>query len=146
MNNIISGWKDTAADAFNQRKLATGRSPQSAVSNTSAPLGERVQPQGSTTVPTSGTPNGPKSRPEATPSEQPITLQPLPLDLSLTTRQAAQYLNVSVETLKKWRQRGRGPSYVRYEGGAIRYPLSALVQYLNERTVKPGSKQRRRKA
>jgi hypothetical protein len=145
MNNIISICTDAAADAFNHHKIATGRPPQSAVSSTSAVPREKVQLPAPTT-PTSATPNGPKSSPDAAPSEQPITLHPLPLDLSLTTRQAAQYLNVSVEAMKKWRQRGVGPAYVRYEGWAIRYPLSALVQYQNERTVKPSSKQRRRKA
>jgi hypothetical protein len=53
----------------------------------------------------------------------------------LTTEQAAMILNVSVEKLKKWRQRGKGPRFARYEDGAIRYRLSALMQYVDECTI-----------
>jgi hypothetical protein len=146
MNNIISSWKDTAADAFNQRKVATGRPPQSAVSNASAAPKEKVQVPTSTTTPANATPEEPQSRADIAPCEQPMTLQPLPVDPALTTKQAAPILNESFETLKKWRQKGVGPAYIRYESGAIRYRLSALMQYLNERTVKPRSKPRRGKA
>jgi predicted site-specific integrase-resolvase len=53
----------------------------------------------------------------------------------LTAKQAAGILNVSVETLKKWRRRGKGPRFVRYQDGAVRYPLSALMQFLQDCTI-----------
>ena len=45
------------------------------------------------------------------------------------TPDAARILGVRVERLEKWRQRGQGPDYQRYDDGEIRYELSALVQY-----------------
>jgi hypothetical protein len=146
MNNVNEAWKDSALDAFNQRKLATGRSPQGAVPETSAPLKEQVQQPTRRAIPTSATPSGPQACPDAAPSKQTITIKPLPLDPALTTKQAAPVLNESFETLKKWRQRKCGPAYIQYESGAIRYRLSVLMQYQNERTVKPTPKKRRRKA
>ena len=53
----------------------------------------------------------------------------------LTTKQAAVILGVSVDKLKKWRQRGKGPRFARYEDGAIRYRLSALMQYIDKCTI-----------
>jgi hypothetical protein len=64
--------------------------------------------------------------------EQPIALQPIPVELYLTTRQVAVILNVSVETQKKWRRRGKGPAFLKLNSGAIRYQLEAVQQYLND--------------
>src|SRR3954464_610526 len=55
-----------------------------------------------------------------------LSLEPIPLDPKLETFKAAQFLGRSVEVLKKWRQRGIGPKFIRYEDGIIRYALSAL--------------------
>jgi hypothetical protein len=46
------------------------------------------------------------------------------------TRGAAIILGVSVDLMKKWRQRGQGPQYYQYEqGGPIVYSLNALMDY-----------------
>jgi hypothetical protein len=51
---------------------------------------------------------------------------------------AGQILAVSVECLKKWRQRKRGPSYIQYgNDGPIRYPLSALMRFRAQHTIDP---------
>ncbi len=43
---------------------------------------------------------------------------------------AAKFLGVSVDCLKKWRQRGHGPDYFQYEqNGAVRYLLTDLVAF-----------------
>jgi hypothetical protein len=40
--------------------------------------------------------------------------------------------------MKKWRQRpGKGPEFVRYPGGAIRYRLSTIMKFLEDCTVQP---------
>jgi hypothetical protein len=139
-------WMPGAANAFNQRKVATGRSPQSAVIRTSAPPMEGIQLPATATSPTNATPKEPKSHADAAFSEQPTTLQSLPLERLLTTRQAAPILSESVDTLKKWRQRGLGPAYIKYESGAIRYRLSDLWQYLDDHTVECSSRKRRKQS
>lgn len=128
-------WKASAADAFNQRKVATGRSPHSAVPKANAPSKEQVQLPGPTTIPASATPNGAKSRPDAAPSEQPMTLPAPPWDRLLTTREAAKIMNVSVETVKKWRQRRLRPAYVKYRDGAVRYWLAVVLQFVSDCTI-----------
>jgi hypothetical protein len=65
---------------------------------------------------------------------------PDPIDLQeerlLRPPDAAQFLSVSENTLKWWRNSAhRGPSFVRVEGG-IRYPVQALRRYLAARTVR----------
>lgn len=48
----------------------------------------------------------------------------------LNEQEAADFLHLESETLKKWRQQRRGPRYVRLEGRAIRYRQSDLDQYV----------------
>lgn len=49
---------------------------------------------------------------------------------------AAAILGVSVELMKKWRQRGRGPDYIQYEGnGPVRYTLNSLLEFRATHTV-----------
>ena len=64
-----------------------------------------------------------------------IAVQPMPLDLFLTTKQAAVILGRSPETLKKWRQHGKGPKFVRHSDGAIRYSLNELMKFVQDCTV-----------
>jgi len=47
----------------------------------------------------------------------------------LTDVQVAQYLNVSISTVRRWRLTGGGPRWVRI-GGSVRYPFSDLEAYL----------------
>ena len=71
------------------------------------------------------------------PPKEGIWVKTPPLDLMLTTSQAAELLRISPETMKKWRQRHKGPNYVRFDGGVVRYPLSSILQYLQDHTVEP---------
>ena len=49
---------------------------------------------------------------------------------------AAVILGVSVDLMEKWRQRGVGPDYIKYQGGAVRYVLSKLNEYRAAHTVR----------
>lgn len=51
---------------------------------------------------------------------------------------AAERLKVSVDTLKRWRNRKPepyGPPFTRTESGTIRYDEEALEQWIEDRTV-----------
>ena len=48
---------------------------------------------------------------------------------SLTEREASQFLNVSVWTLRSWRSKGRGPNYYRVGTRAIRYSAIDLMNF-----------------
>ena len=58
-------------------------------------------------------------------------------ELTLTTKQAAEFLHVKENTLRKWVMKGTGPAYSRIGSGRgrILYRLPVLVKYLehNER-------------
>jgi hypothetical protein len=68
--------------------------------------------------------------------QRPRTSIVAPQDPLLTTPEAGLILKASVEALKKWRQRGVGPIFIKYESGAVRYRLSVLLQYVNDSTVR----------
>jgi predicted DNA-binding transcriptional regulator AlpA len=51
----------------------------------------------------------------------------------LTPKQVSEKLQVSVETLKNWRDNGTGPRHIKL-GGQIRYRSIDLETYLNENT------------
>ena len=53
----------------------------------------------------------------------------------LTTVDAADYLNKSEPTLKRWRRKGIGPRYRKDAGGAIRYRLDWLREFQTEGVV-----------
>lgn len=46
----------------------------------------------------------------------------------ITTREAAEFLGLSVATLNKWRVIGLGPAYFKL-GKAVRYRLSELEEW-----------------
>jgi hypothetical protein len=50
--------------------------------------------------------------------------------------ETAAGLNVSVRTLRKWRQEGIGPSYVKF-GRQIHYPLEGRAAWLRSLECKP---------
>lgn len=56
------------------------------------------------------------------------------LEKLLTEQEAANYLNISPETLKKARLYKRGPDFVRV-GRCIRYQKSDLLRYMERNTV-----------
>ena len=51
-----------------------------------------------------------------------------------TTRQAAQYLGLSISTLNKWRCYGYGPKYLKL-GRAVRYRQEELDHFLEARLL-----------
>jgi excisionase family DNA binding protein len=55
--------------------------------------------------------------------------------------EAAEYLHVSVETMRDWRKAGRrgGPDYIQIGGRSIRYLKEDLDRYISRSRVKtPG--------
>ncbi len=55
----------------------------------------------------------------------------------LTTKDAADLLDVAPITLATWRQENKGPRYVRVGDRNIRYRRADLAAYLEESTVEP---------
>ena len=53
----------------------------------------------------------------------------------LTTRDAADYLNKSEPTMKRWRMLGIGPRYRKDVGGAVRYRIDWLREYQTEGVI-----------
>ncbi|MBF6161063.1 helix-turn-helix domain-containing protein [Nocardia cyriacigeorgica] len=58
----------------------------------------------------------------------------------LTPQEAAELVGTSAATLANDRAAGRGLPYVKISPQRIRYRLSDLLAYLDERTVRPGAK------
>lgn len=50
-------------------------------------------------------------------------------DRKLTTRSAAQYLDMHPVTLRQWRRDGSGPAWVVTDGGNVRYALGELRRW-----------------
>lgn len=55
----------------------------------------------------------------------------------LTSAQAADLLQVSTNTLAKWRMDGTGPAYSRVGGKFVRYSTEDLTAYLTSTRVAP---------
>lgn len=55
----------------------------------------------------------------------------------LTTREAAAFLDVSVQTLWLWRRDKTGPKYVRLGASQVKYRRQDLEDYIAQRTVAP---------
>ena len=53
----------------------------------------------------------------------------------LTSSQAAEMLNLKTETLRKWRQAGTGPKWIRVNGKVLRYRLTDLLAFVSKREV-----------
>jgi hypothetical protein len=53
---------------------------------------------------------------------------------NLTEKQAAEWLNVTLRTLQKWRSQGGGPRFTRYSSRCIRYPIDELKAWRDART------------
>ena len=52
----------------------------------------------------------------------------------LKDTEVAEMINVSVHTLRTWRERDRGPKYIKAEGkrGAVRYELDDILKWIEE--------------
>ena len=59
----------------------------------------------------------------------------------LTAKQAARYLSISTKWLANQRWQGTGPKFIRV-GGAVRYRVNDLEQFLEEAVVQPAGKSR----
>ncbi len=59
----------------------------------------------------------------------------------MTEKKAAEFLGVSPVTLRTYRSRGVGPTYVRLGAGTIRYTRGDLENYINKHTVVPKRKE-----
>mgnify|MGYP001277133860 CR=1 FL=1 len=57
----------------------------------------------------------------------------------VTPRTAAEMLQISPATLRVYRCNGRGPRFVKYPGGAVRYPVAALEEYAGMELAIPES-------
>lgn len=57
-------------------------------------------------------------------------------DPLLNPTEAATYLGLAVHTLRVWRTRGEGPTYIKV-GAAVRYRRTDLDAWLDSRTVRP---------
>jgi excisionase family DNA binding protein len=55
----------------------------------------------------------------------------------LTQRQAAEYLNVSITTLQRWRRKGIGPPSIRLPNGYLRFRRSDLDTWLEKHGSNP---------
>lgn len=53
-----------------------------------------------------------------------------PLERLLDTRSAAVLLSVPASRLQRWRQQRIGPPYVKLDGGAVRYRLRDLNEWV----------------
>jgi hypothetical protein len=53
----------------------------------------------------------------------------------LTDKQAAEYLNIGLQTLRNWRGLRRGPDYVKL-GRAIRYSETDLLSFTESRKIR----------
>jgi hypothetical protein len=52
---------------------------------------------------------------------------------------AARFVGVSADCLKKWRQRNKGPDFIRYgRNGVVRYELDALMEFRDKHRVRTG--------
>ncbi len=53
----------------------------------------------------------------------------------LSSNQTALRVGTTVDTLKRWRRKKKGPPYIRLETQRVRYPEDQLEQWLQDRTV-----------
>lgn len=55
-----------------------------------------------------------------------------------TAEEVAEFLRRPVKILAEWRYHGRGPRYLKIEGGQIRYDWADIRAWLREQAVAPG--------
>ncbi len=59
------------------------------------------------------------------------TISLLDTDRLLYEKEVAQFLSIKVATLRRWRWRGVGPTYIKL-GGAVRYHPADVRRYVDE--------------
>ena len=60
----------------------------------------------------------------------------------LDSRAVAEFLSVQPRTLEAWRIRRAGPPFIAYSRRCVRYRLSAVLAWLEEREI-PGDRAKR---
>ncbi len=60
--------------------------------------------------------------------------------LNLNSKEAANRLKVSVQTLANWRHLQKGPAYIKMSGGKVIYRCSDLDAYLEAQRIDPESR------
>jgi predicted DNA-binding transcriptional regulator AlpA len=55
-------------------------------------------------------------------------------DKMLTERELADWLKISVPTLRRWRMEGIGPEFIKCGPSLVRYQLAAVQRWLAEGT------------
>lgn len=55
-------------------------------------------------------------------------------DQFITPTQVAQYLGITNRTLREWRSQDYGPTYIRFESGAIMYSFASVKRFANKRS------------
>ncbi|MDQ2846137.1 MAG: helix-turn-helix domain-containing protein [Actinomycetota bacterium] len=58
-----------------------------------------------------------------------------PADHLVNEQQVAERTGLSAGTLRNWRSRRVGPSFVKLRGGAIRYSSNGIDQWIDESAV-----------
>ncbi|MDN5698715.1 MAG: helix-turn-helix domain-containing protein [Kocuria sp.] len=67
-------------------------------------------------------------------------------DHAVMPNEAARFLGVATKTLANWRADGKGPQYVRLEGGSVVYVRDDLETYRDSQRVLPKSASTRRRS
>jgi excisionase family DNA binding protein len=67
-------------------------------------------------------------------------------DIALCEGEAARILSVSVRTLQSWRVSGRGPSFVKLGGRAVRYRRADLAAFVEQNIFNSTTEFDRRRA
>jgi excisionase family DNA binding protein len=57
-----------------------------------------------------------------------------PINLYLSEKEVATYLNVSLSTIRRWRRNASGPAFFRF-GGVLRYSQAAVDEFIANRTT-----------
>ena len=60
------------------------------------------------------------------------------LNGTMNTIEAAEYIGVSVVTLKRWRGKGQGPEYIEISDRIIRYRQTDLDSWILSKRKRPG--------
>ena len=66
-----------------------------------------------------------------------LRMEPIDPDSLVTTAEAAELLGLAPATLKLWRRRGRGPTFVRVGSHTVRYRRRDLVAWIDAKTQQP---------
>ena len=70
--------------------------------------------------------------------------QPTSITDVMTESETAEHIGISLSGLRKWRNDGSGPPYIRI-GRLIRYREKDIEEWLAHRTVSPGEPNRDRR-